>query len=250
MKEFNYKEIAKEIGWNFSKMNYSVERLSKYDYYKNVVEHITPTTKMLDIGCGSGEKAARYYSFASKVYLTDIEQEMLNKAKINVEKYYDENSEAKNKFNFAILDCNGPFDFPDESFDLVVARHCGANMSEVYRVLKKGGIFISEDYSEDDCQELKDLFKRGQGYANEHLYKKVMKDCLDVGFSEINFIKFEEIEYYETVHDLKYLLTHTPILNFYNEEDDDKVLKNYIDNFATPKGIKLNRRLYTFTIKK
>ena len=37
MKEFNYKEIAKEIGWNFSKMKCSVERLSKYDYYKNVV---------------------------------------------------------------------------------------------------------------------------------------------------------------------------------------------------------------------
>jgi len=225
MKKFDYKEIGTEIGWNFAKMNYSVDHLSDYDYYKEVVKHITPTTKMLDIGCGSAEKTTRFYSLANKIYLTDFESEMLKKAKKNVEKYYDEIPKIKKKFNFRILDCNGPFNFPDNSFDLVVSRHCGANMKEVFRVLKKGGVFISEDYSEDDCQELKDLFKRGQDYNKEPLYKKVMNECLDAGFSEIKFLKFEEIEYYKTIDDLKYLLTHTPILDYYDEKQDDKTLK-------------------------
>ena len=250
MKKFDYKEIGKEIGWNFSKMNYSVDHLSDYDYYKEVVKHITPTTKMLDIGCGSAEKTTRFYSLANKIYLTDFEPEMLKKAKKNVEKYYEAIPKTKKKFNFGILDCNGPFNFPDNCFDLVVSRHCGANMKEVFRVLKKGGIFISEDYYSDDCKELNDFFKRGQGYNKEPLYNKVMNETLQAGFSEIKFLKFEEIEYYKTVDDLKYLLTHTPILDYYNEKEDDKTLKKYIDKFTTKKGIQLKRRLYAFTIKK
>lgn len=250
MKKFNYKDVGKEIGWSFEKMNYSVNHLSDYDYYKEVIKYITPTTKMLDIGCGSAEKTTRYYSLANKIYLTDFEPEMLNKAKINVEKYYNEIPKIRNKFNFRILDCNGPFNFPDNSFDLVVSRHCGANMREVYRVLKKGGVFVSEDVSNDDCQELKYLFNRGQDYGKTPLYYKIMNDILDAGFNEIKYLKFEEIEYYKTINDLKYLLTHTPILDYYDEKQDDKTLKKYIDKFTTSKGIKLNRKLYAFTIKK
>lgn len=250
MKNFDYKEIAKEIGWNFKKMNYSVNRLSDYDYYKEVIKHIAPTTQMLDIGCGSAEKTTRFYSLANKIYLTDLESEMLNKAKRNVEKYYKEMPKIKKKFNFEILDCNGPFNFPDNTFDLIVSRHCGANMKEVFRILKEGGIFISEDYSEDDCREIKDLFKRGQGYNQKPLYYKIMKEILDAGFTEIKYLKFEEIEFYKTTDDLKYLLTHTPILDYFNEKQDEEMLKAYIDKFSTSKGIKLNRRLYAFTIKK
>lgn len=250
MKNFDYKEVGKEIGWSFSKMNYIVEQSSDYDYYKEVVSHITPTTKMLDIGCGSAEKTTRFYSGASKVYLTDYEPEMLKKAKVNVEKYYGTNSKVKNKFKFAILDCNGPFDYADGSFDLVVSRHCGANMKEVFRVLKKGGVFLSEDYLETDCQELKDAFKRGQNYNEESKCKSVMIESFDAGFSEIKLLKFDQIEYYKTVEDLKFLLTHTPILTSYGSEKDDEILKQYIDEFLCKKGIRLNRRLYAFVIRK
>ena len=37
MKNFNYKQVGKEIGWSFAKMDYSVEHLSNFDYYKEVV---------------------------------------------------------------------------------------------------------------------------------------------------------------------------------------------------------------------
>ena len=250
MKKFSYKDVGKEIGWNFENINYSVEHLSDYDYYKEVVKYITPYTKMLDIGCGSAEKTTRFYSLANKIYLTDIEPEMLKKAKQNVEKFYESQPKLKKKFNFGVLDCNGPFNFPDNSFDLVVDRHCGANMKEVYRVLKKGGVFVSEDYSSDDCQEIKDVFGRGQSYNEEPLYKTVMNECLGAGFSEIKLLKFEEIEHYKSIEDFKFLLTHTPILSYYNEQQDDQVLKKYIEEFSTKKGIQLNRRLYAFTIKK
>ena len=250
MSEFSYKEVGKEIGWSFSKANYITESLSDYDYYKEVVSHITPKTKMLDIGCGSAEKSTRFYSLANKIYLTDFEPEMLKRAKNNVEKYYEKNLKTKNKFCLKKMDCNEPFDFADNFFDLVVSRHCGANMNEVFRVLKTNGVFISEDVSNDDCQELKEVFNRGQEFNKPHLYKKIMNECLDAGFSEIKFIKFEEVEYYKTIEDLKYLLKHTPILNGFDDEKDNEKLQEYVNKYSTKKGIKLNRRLFAFTIKK
>ena len=243
MKEFNYTEAGKTIGWSFSNMNYSSECPSGFDYYKTVTEYITPETVMLDIGSGSGEKAIRYYLDAKKIYLTDFVPEMLIKAKQNLDKIFRTSLKMRNKFHLKQLDCNGPFDFEDSSFDLVVSRHCGANMNEVFRVLKKNGMFVSEDVSADDCQELKELFGRGQEYNQTPLYHQVLKDCVDAGFEEIKLIRFEEIEYYETPEDLLFLLANTPILGGFDEEKDMELFNKYVETHTTKEGIRLDRKL-------
>ena len=160
--EFDYSPVAKEIGWNFDKVNYQKISNSGFNYYITVLKEINEKTKMLDIGCGCGEKSIKYFSLAKEVVMLDNEKEMLKKAKENAKKYYGDTK----KFTFVLGDKNEKLDYPDEYFDLIVSRHCGANMDEVYRVLKKGGVFISEDYDEDDCLTLKQHFGFGQGYEN------------------------------------------------------------------------------------
>lgn len=250
MKKFDYKTAAKEIGWNFSMVKYDVDVPSGYNYYKEVTKNITNTTVMLDIGSGSAEKSARYYSLAKRVYLTDVEDEMLKKAKANVEKYYKDSPRERKAFSFGYVDCNGPFPYRDGTFDLVVSRHCGANMAEVYRVLKSGGKFLSEDYASDDCKEIKDMFGRGQDYLDEPLYKSITLDCINAGFTSIKLLKFEEIEYYKTEEDLRFLLENTPILGGYDEEKDGEILAKYIEKYSTPRGIRLNRKLYAYELVK
>ena len=151
--EFNYKDVGKEIGWDFSKMSYALEQDDPYYYYHEVVKHITRDTVMLDIGCGSGEKSVKYYALAKKVVMLDNEPEMLKKVNENLEKFY--NGKMSEKFETVIGDGDEKLNFPDESFDLVVSRHCGANMKEVFRVLKKGGVFLSVDIDEYDAYEIK-----------------------------------------------------------------------------------------------
>lgn len=247
--KFDYKNVGKEIGWDFGKMKHSVEQDCTYYYYHKVVEYITPQTVMLDIGCGSGEKSTKYFSLANKIVMLDNEEEMIKKAQENVTKFYKEKEATK--FSFLLGDGDGKLEFEDETFDLVVSRHCGANMGEVYRILKKGGVFISEDIDEKDCQEIKEYYKRGQGYGHTTAHKeKTFKACLDAGFSQINLLSFEQREYYPDLNQLKYLLTHTPILNEYDDENDLQTLEKYCQDFQTEKGILLNRRLYAFKLKK
>ena len=102
-------------------------------------------------------------------------------------------------------------------------------MNEVFRVLKKDGVFVSEDVSADDCQELKELFGRGQNFNEEPLYKSILQECVDAGFEEIKLIRFDEIEYYKTADDLKFLLSNTPILGGFDDEKDLPILNEYIE---------------------
>ena len=214
-----------------------------------MLKEINEKTKMLDIGCGCGEKSIKYFSLAKEVVMLDNEKEMLKKAKENAKKYYGDTK----KFTFVLGDKNENLDYPDEYFDLIVSRHCGANMDEVYRVLKKGGVFISEDYDEDDCLTLKQHFGFGQGYENykNNIREKkiVLDSCIDLNFSKCELFNFEEIEFYKTEEDLKYLLYRTPILDKFKSEYEEK-LSTYIKENVEEKGIKLTRKLYAIRLEK
>ena len=252
MIKFNYKDVAKEQGWSFDVINPIVEHSCDYFYYKEVAYAITPSTIMLDIGCGSGEKAVRYFANAKKVIMIDNEPEMLKKVEQNKKKVL--SSREQVKFEVRLGDGDKKLDFPDECFDIVVSRHCGANMREVYRVLRKGGIFISEDVDYKDCLELKKYFGRGQDWENilnNTPHKKdTFNECLDIGFSDIQLRSFFLTEYYPDKEQLKYLLTRTPILEYYEEDADEETLDRYIADNKTEKGIKLIRRLYAFYLVK
>ncbi len=248
--KFNYKDVAKEMGWSFKKLNCLTIKKTDYEYYKKVASKINENTIMLDIGCGSGEKAIPYYVKAKKIYAADNEPNMLEKMKENVEKTFKGKPNLKEKFIYQEIDCEKNLPYPDEFFDLVVSRHCGGDMNEIYRVLKKGGFCILQDISDDDCIELKKLFNRGQNYNKPSICKQLLNECFDAKFKEINLLRFEELNYLKEVADLKYLLYRTPILDYYDDEKDDETLNKYVQEHTTEKGILLIRKLHALELKK
>ena len=248
MNEFTYKETGKNIGWDFSKMSYKKIVPTNFYYYKECAKHINFDSVVLDVGCGSCEKSLQYFSHAKKVVFLDNEIEMLKKAEANANKFFGEKS--NDKFHFVIGDCDH-LTYEDESFDVVVSRHCGANMKDVYRVLKKGGVFLSEDIDKYDCWELKQVFNRGQEFDDSEPIKKgIFNNSLEAGFEKIELFNFEEIEYYDSIEDLEFLLINTPTIDGYNREKDLETLKKYVEKNTTENGIKLIRRLFAYKIVK
>ena len=248
MSEFTYKETGKNIGWDFSKMSYKKIVPTNFYYYKECAKNINFDSVVLDVGCGSCEKSLQYFSHAKKVVFMDNETEMLKKAQANANKFYGE--KYQNKFVFEIGDCEN-LKYENESFDVVVSRHCGTNMKDAYRILKKGGIFLSEDIDKYDCWELKKIFNRGQEFNDSlPIKKKIFNDALDAGFSKIELLNFEEIEFYNSIEDLEFLLINTPTIDGYDREKDFATLKKYVEANTTEKGIKLVRRLFAYKIVK
>ena len=241
-KEF-YDKIGKTIGWDFSKIKCDIIDNSKFNFFNEVNNNITNSTILLDIGTGGGEGLSNAISKKCLLKIgTDFSKEMIKTAKKN----------NKNpNICFFEMDSNN-IKFPDNFFDIVTARHTPFNENEIYRVLKKEGLFFSEQIDEEDCKELKEIFGRGQGFDVECNLRDTMElELKNKKFSRVEFFDIFQKEYYRTAEDLLFLLSNTPIIPYFGKDEGDYIKFNkYIEKNKTEKGILLNRKLFGIKARK
>lgn len=83
--------------------------------------------------------------------------------------------------NFKVCDNPANIPFENEHFDMVINRHGDFNAKELYRVLKKGGIFITEQVGEDNNRDLVERVlpntKKPFPHLNLNEQKKVFEDA-------------------------------------------------------------------------
>ncbi|MGL5348739.1 MAG: MerR family transcriptional regulator [Peptostreptococcaceae bacterium] len=133
--------------------------------------------KILEIGCGNGALWSKNIDFLYDdldITLTEVCEDMINDAKKNLKHH-------KEKFNFQIADPNN-IPFEDESFDIVIANHIlfymkdlDTVLSEIKRVLKKGGHFYCSTIDSSNMKELEELmlgFSSHIKISEEKLSKK------------------------------------------------------------------------------
>lgn len=242
------KDFYGEIGnWDFSMINYTVEKITDWDMYKEISSYTDENSLCLDLGTGGGEKAIKYYPKVGMLVATDFSEEMIKTAKSNLK--------GKKRIKFAQMD-NLKINFPDKIFNLVSARHTVINAKEIYRVLEHDGVVVIEGIDKGDCIELKDVFKRGQEYYDEKAISQIdYEDLVNAGFKIIKRVEIFENEYYKTKEDLMALLLKTPIINdfsdtHYKNEIEEDLLDKYVKENTTDKGILLKRKLYGIVAQK
>lgn len=251
-KEFNYYE---NIGnWDFDKIKYKTEKITKWDFYGKIKEYTNKDSICLDLGTGGGEKVLKYYPEVKKIFATDFSQEMINTAKENSKKFLNKNIEFLQMDNLKMT-------FPKRSFDLISARHTVIDAKQIFNTLKDHGVLILEGVDKKDCWELKELFGRGQAYNDKFAISTIdYRNLKEAGFTKVELVEILENEYYETEEDLLALLLKTPILDDFSEENNSKFIhrnevemnlfKLYANKYKTEKGILLKRVLYGIIAEK
>ncbi|MEG2246204.1 MAG: MerR family transcriptional regulator [Romboutsia sp.] len=121
--------------------------------------------KVLEIGCGNGAlwtKNIEYLNDNIDITLTEICEDMIKDTKKNL-------SEHSKRFNFQIADPND-IPFENDSFDVIIANHIlfymkdlDTVLSEINRVLKRGGHFYC---STTDSLHMKELEELMLGFNN------------------------------------------------------------------------------------
>ena len=226
--------------WDFSKINYTIETISNFDFYKTISNYSNSSSLCLDLGTGGGENLLKNYPEVGYIIATDISEEMLKTAKNNLKNY------PNKKVKFIISD-NLNLNFPNEMFDLISARHTQINYQLSYNILIKGGVLVIEGVDTKDCFELKEIFNRGQEFNSKEILSKFeYENLLKVGFQKVELFNYLFNEYYASKNDLLNLLMKTPIINEFetNKEIEDDLLEKYINKFTCDKGIKLKREYY------
>ena len=143
-------EIAYIRGWDFSHIDgrYTEQGDLPWDYRAVIGEYLTPAMKILDIDTGGGE------------FLLSLHHPYANTAA--TENYPPNAQLCKERLlplglDFRVGDGKGELPFPDGSFDMVINRHGDFHVEEIYRVLKDGGLFITQQVGAENDRELVEL---------------------------------------------------------------------------------------------
>ena len=139
--------IAHIHGWDFSHIEgrYKEQNDLPWDYRAVIGEYLRPEMKILDIDTGGGEfllslNHPHENTAAMENYPPNVElcQEVLLPLGIDFRP-----GDGKEKLPFA-----------DDSFDMVINRHGDFHAEEIYRVLKPGCLFITQQVGAENDREL------------------------------------------------------------------------------------------------
>ncbi len=146
--------IAHIHGWDFSHINGRYEEGNDipWNYEEIIHQYLTGDAKILDFDTGGGEfllslhhpykNTAATEGFPPNVQLC---KEKLLPLGID----FKECSDAAN------------IPFADETFDIIINRHGDFNAKELYRLLKKGGLFITQQVGGENDRELVEMVLPG-----------------------------------------------------------------------------------------
>lgn len=146
LKEFWKREeaLAHIKGWDFSHIDdrYKSEEDDMPWNYKQVIQkYIKCTDKILDIDTGGGEFLLSLHhpyelTSATEGYAPNVDLCQRSLGTLGID-FHEMN-------NYSCM----PFE--DEEFDIVTNRHGAYDAKEIYRILKPGGIFITQQVGEDN----------------------------------------------------------------------------------------------------
>ena len=182
-------EIAHIHGWDFSHIDgrYTEQEDLPWNYRDIINAYRRPEHKLLDIDTGGGE------------FLLSLGHPCENTAAM--EGYAPNVELCREKLLPMGIDFrpgNGnKLPFEDERFDLVINRHGDFNAEEIHRVLKPGGLFITQQVGAENDRELVELLLPGMPIPfpkqylsiTEQAFRKVGLEIMDAqeAFRSIRF---------------------------------------------------------------
>jgi len=138
-------------GWDFSYITGAgrmTEGPRKWSYGSVVLARIRQSSALLDIATGGGELLASLSPLPQVTCATESYKPNIPVARERLEPL------GVRVFETAE---NGPLPFEDEKFDLVIDRHEAYLPSEVFRVLRPGGCFITQQVGDRNDIDLRKL---------------------------------------------------------------------------------------------
>lgn len=232
--------------WSFDEFGIRTESLTSWDLNELINKFADPTSRILDLGTGGGEKLLESYPDCEEILGTDFSPEMIGTARRNLQ------LSGRKNISFKVMD-NLRMDVPENHFDIVVARHTITDPNQIIKCLKPGGHLLIRGVDKYDCWSLKMLYGRGQAY--EDAVPVSIRDyeaVLEAGFSDVELVPIHEREFFSDADAFRAFLQKVPVINVCDEDrslEDDK-LREYIEANTFDGQIRLLRNYYGIAAKR
>ena len=179
-------------GWDFSHIygRYEEENDLPWDYKNIIKQYLKTEYKLLDIDTGGGEflltlKHPFKNTSVTENYLPNVEFCKKNLVPLGINLYE--------------IDGDSLLPFKDNEFDIIINKHGSFNISELFRILKTGGIFITQQVGAENDKELIELLlpQTELSFPDSYL-KNISKKFKETGFKILQEQEaFRPIKFYD-----------------------------------------------------
>jgi ubiquinone/menaquinone biosynthesis C-methylase UbiE len=192
-------------GWDFRYIaNRWVEGPISWDYARMAREHMKPEGPLLDMDTGGGEflsslQPLPHTTFATEGYLPNVPvaRNRLEPLGVKVVQLF----EGKEKLPFS-----------DNFFDLVLNRHGSFSATEVQRILKPNGVFITQQVGGENNFQINELLQEHPEFKYSYrTLKRAVGQLVSAGFQIL-----EQMEEFPetTILDVGALVYHLKVISW------------------------------------
>lgn len=238
--------VGERRGWDFSRIRYDRDPVP-WEWEEVARRYLRPTSRVLDVGTGGGE---RFLSLAGSLGTgvgIDTDHAMVRVARENTP------PSLADTISFERMQTES-IDFPDASFDVVLNRHAPVSPPEIVRVLRAGGVFITQQVGSRNAWNICSLFGCGPGgeYGKSSaqdlaklsgIFQK--QECVVVVRAEHN-VRY----WFGDVESLVFWLKAVPIPEDFDVEKHWRLVDKIITEFSTAKGIETNEHRELLIVRK
>ncbi|UCH42958.1 MAG: class I SAM-dependent methyltransferase [Dehalococcoidales bacterium] len=160
-------------GWDFSYLDGRwLEGQPSWDYITLARQLVQKSKSVLDMGTGGGERFASLAPFPKHATAVEGWKPNVAVARRRLE-----------PLGVRVLEVteSGNLPFADGEFDTVLNRHSAFQAQEVFRILKAGGVFLTQQVGGDDLNDLIREFGAAPQYGDWTLGTSI-KQIRDAGF--------------------------------------------------------------------
>lgn len=247
-----YDKLAKKLG-GYGYANDNLEYRSEYPsgnpeeiFYSEVLRVAGPSGDALDIGCGDGIFAFRVANNFQHIEGIDNSKELIRIAHEKQAELGVENT------TFVFGDASS-MPYNDESFDAAFNRRGPSFYKEYSRVLKPGATYIEIGIGEQDARNLKEVFKRGQGFS-EWVTRRIDREAGEFEHAGLAVVQAKDYLYkelYPSREMFETFLEGVPIFEDFDKIKDSARLDSYLSAHTTKDGeVELDRHRVVYVLKK
>jgi len=237
--------VDDRVGWDFWCVREARDPVP-WEYGELVPKYLRETDVVLDIGTGGGERFLKLAPFFGCGLGADISPDMIAQARRN------QAALPADHVTFEVMDT---FHLPvhSASFDVVLNRHCNVAVDEVVRMLRPGGLFITQQVASRNTENMLEAFGWTSASFGEGWWQPVAE--LAAAFEGVGCHVDARAEY-----DVRYWFLDVPSLLFWLKAvplpepfDLDRHwhgVNRILDRYATDRGIETNEHRELLIVRK
>ena len=235
--------VGERSGWDFSRVQDERDPVP-WDYAEVVRRYLHPEDRVLDIGTGGGELFLELAASFGRGVGIDFDLEMIRVARENA------HDKPALHISFESMDARS-LRFSDASFDVVLNRHAPTEVIEIVRVLRPGGVFITQQVGRRNAENISSVFgfdptvEWPEDFHDVHLRARAFSEagCDVVAHGEYDVgYRFLDVE------SLVFWLKAVPMP--FDPELDWRQVREIIARYGSPRGIGTNEHRELLIIRK